>query len=112
MNYLLNEPVYHRLSPETKDLSRILETLKEAFDEIDKNQQKSDITENEGVKKLYQYNRDKAVEEVCMAMEWLRRNRPVWERSMRKYMFSTGRIDDPERSFFSEKQKSSVNIYW
>lgn len=111
MNYL-NEPVYYRLSAKTKDFSRILETLKEEFDNIDRNQQKLDITENESIKRIYQHNRDKAIEEVCMTMEWLRRNVLGWDESMHKYIFSSGKIDDPERSFDSEKQKSSVNIYW
>lgn len=111
MNYL-NEPVYYRLSAITKDFSRVLETLKEEFDNIDKNQQKLDITENESVRQIFLHNRDEAIEEVCMTFEWLRRNMHGWDESMHKYIFSSGKIDDPDQSSASGKQKSSINIYW
>jgi hypothetical protein len=111
MNYF-NEPAYYKLSAKTKDFSRILEALKEEFDNIDKNQQKMDITENDGIRQIYEHNRNEAIEEVCMTLEWLRRNMSEWDEKIRTYFFTSWKLDHPSESSIKDSKRSSINIYW
>ena len=111
MNYL-NEPIYYKLSTKTKDFSRVLETLKEGLDIIDRNQQQLDITENKSIKKIYEHNRDEAIEQVYMTMEWLRKNMPGWHEKMMKHLFSTDKPESKKKPSAHKEDESSINIYW
>jgi hypothetical protein len=84
-----HEPA-EKLTAETKDFSRALNSLKEEIDAVNWYQQRYDVTQDVALKKLLAHNRDEEIEHACMALEWLRRNMAGWDGELRKYLFQEG----------------------
>jgi len=101
-----------KLSEETKNFSRALNSLKEEIEAIDWYQQRVDATNDENLKEILAHNRDEEIEHACMALEWLRRNMPAWDNELKTYMFAEGNIAHLEEGE-AESQDSdnkSLNI--
>ena len=102
-----------KLSEETKNFTRALNSLKEEIEAIDWYQQRVDATDDENLKEILAHNRDEEIEHACMALEWLRRNMPAWDNELRTYLFTKGNIAHLEEEGENESRDSdnkSLNI--
>ncbi len=85
---------YHEdnLSEEAKDYHRILKSLMEEIEAVDWYNQRADVTTDPSVKGIVEHNRDEEIEHAAMALEWLRRNDPVWAEELETYLFTDAEI--------------------
>ena len=85
---------YHEdnLSEEAKDYHRILKSLMEEIEAVDWYNQRADVTTDPTVKGIVEHNRDEEIEHAAMAIEWLRRNDPVWAEELETYLFTQAEI--------------------
>ncbi len=86
-----HEPVEY-LDEKAKDIVRALNSLKEEVEAVDWYNQRVVSTKDEELKAIMAHNRDEEIEHVCMTLEWLRRNMPVWDEQLRTYLFTEGPI--------------------
>ena len=80
------------LSEEAKDYHRILKSLMEEIEAVDWYNQRADVTSDNTVKGIVEHNRDEEIEHAAMAIEWLRRNDPVWAEELETYLFTQTEI--------------------
>lgn len=90
-----HEPA-EELSPQARNFSRALNSLKEEIEAVDWYHQRVDLTEDESLQGIMAHNRDEEIEHACMTIEWLRRNMPGWDEELRTYLFSEGNITELE----------------
>ncbi len=90
-----HEPI-DKLSEETLNFSRALNSLKEEIEAVDWYHQRVDASENEQLKKIMAHNRDEEIEHACMTIEWLRRNMPAWDENLKEFLFTSGDITELE----------------
>jgi uncharacterized protein len=81
-----HEPV-EELSPEARDFSRALSSLKEEVEAIDWYHQRVETTKNEELKAILEHNRDEEIEHACKTIEWLRKNMPGWDEQLKKQIY-------------------------
>lgn len=96
-----------KLSEETKNISRVLNSLKEEVEAIDWYNQRVDATNDDEVKKILAHNRDEEIEHAVMTIEWLRRNMPGWDEELKIYLFTEMSIVDVEET--GQEQNSNDN---
>lgn len=77
-----------KLTKETLDYVRALNTLKEEIEAINWYQQRIDAAGDKQLQKILLHNRNEEMEHACMTLEWLRRNMEVWDRKLNKYLFT------------------------
>lgn len=104
-----HEPV-EELSEETRDITRALSSLKEEIEAVAWYQQRVDATDDEHLKKILEHNRDEEIEHACMALEWLRRNMPVWDEELRENLFKEGEIADHSNHGDTSDDNKSLGI--
>lgn len=75
------------LDEKTKDCTRALNSLKEEVEAVDWYNQRINTSIDDKLKSLMTHNRDEEIEHVCMILEWLRKNMPVWDEELRKNLF-------------------------
>lgn len=90
-----HEP-FEKLSEETKDFSRALNSMKEEIEAVDWYQQRLDVCSDQQLKKILKHNRDEEIEHTCMLMEWLRRNMDGWDEQLNTYINTTADITKVE----------------
>ncbi len=87
---------YHEpleLLPEAvRNLHRGLASLIEELEAIDWYQQRAAACSDEELKRVLLHNRDEEIEHAAMVLEWIRRNSPEFDRELRAYLFTDGRI--------------------
>ena len=93
------------LSPETRDFRRALNSLKEEIEAIDWYQQRIDSTKDEELKKIIEHNKLEEMEHAMMALEWLRRNMPGWDKKMRQYLLKKKDIVELEEDEVPAEQE-------
>ena len=81
-----------------RDLHRALTSLKEEIEAVDWYHQRVAACQDQSLKALLAHNRDEEIEHACMALEWLRRNMPVWDDMMRTYLFTEQPVTEIEES--------------
>lgn len=86
------------LSTFTKDYHRIIQSTIEELEAIDWYNQRAEAAGDPTAKAIMEHNRDEEIEHACMGLEWLRRNSPVWDEMMRKFLFTSGNIIVTESS--------------
>ncbi len=90
-----HEPV-EELSPQARDFSRALKSLKEEVEAIDWYHQRVVTTKDQELKEILEHNRDEEIEHACKTIEWLRKNMPVWDKELREQLFKGDEgSDDP-----------------
>lgn len=106
-----HEPV-EEISKDTRNFIRALNTLKEEVEAIDWYQQRLDAASNEELKNILTHNRDEEMEHACMALEWLRRNMPAWDKKMKTYLFTEGPLTEieEEKNENSSRKLESLDI--
>jgi uncharacterized protein len=86
------------LTPFTRDLHRAIRSLMEELEAVDWYQQRADATHDPDLKAILAHNRDEEKEHAAMVMEWIRRQDPVFDEQLRKYLFSSGSIVHQEEA--------------
>lgn len=86
----------NKLSEFTKDYHRIIQSTMEELEAIDWYNQRAEAANDPSAKEIMEHNRDEEIEHACMGLEWLRRNSPVWDEMMRKFIFTNSDIVSQE----------------
>ncbi len=81
-----------RLRPATIDRHRAITSIMEELEAVDWYDQRVDATDDPELAEILAHNRDEEKEHAAMAIEWLRRHDPVFDRHLRTYLFTTGNI--------------------
>ena len=76
------------LSIETRDMHRAIQSLVEELEAVDWYNQRVDACKDLELKAILAHNRDEEKEHAAMALEWIRRNDPVFEKELKDYLFT------------------------
>ena len=87
---------YGKMSEATLNFSRALKSLQEELEAVDWYNQRVEVTTDEQLRRILAHNRDEEIEHAMMALEYLRRINPVFDRHMRTYLFTEGDITEIE----------------
>src|SRR5437588_10467084 len=88
---------YEKMSEETLNFSRALKSLQEELEAIDWYNQRVEATKDEQLRRILAHNRDEEIEHAMMALEYLRRINPVFDKHMRTYLFTAASITEIEK---------------
>jgi ferritin-like protein len=80
------------MSEEVLNFSRALKSLQEELEAVDWYNQRVQATSDDQLKRILAHNRDEEIEHAMMALEYLRRINPVFDKHMRTYLFTEGDI--------------------
>ena len=83
---------YHKMSEEVLNFSRALKSLQEELEAVDWYNQRVQATTDDQLKRILAHNRDEEIEHAMMALEYLRRINPVFNKHMKTYLFTEGDI--------------------
>ena len=86
-----------QLRPETRDMHRAITSLMEELEAIDWYAQRIDATGDAELAAVLAHNRDEEKEHACMVLEWIRRHDPCFDAYLRRYLFSSGAIEEIEK---------------
>lgn len=104
MNF--HEPV-EKLSDETLEMRRGINSLIEELEAVDWYQQRIDASEDEELKKILAHNRDEEKEHAAMSLEWLRRRDKELDKQLKEYLFTEGSIAGHEHGHEKEEDNSN-----
>jgi ferritin-like protein len=93
----LHEPA-ELLDEATIDRHRAFTSLIEELEAIDWYDQRVHATRNPELASVLAHNRDDEKEHAAMALEWIRRQDPAFDKQLRLYLFTTGPITSVEDS--------------
>lgn len=85
-----------RLSQQTISFHQAIVSLMEELEATDWYRQRADDCEDEALKAILLHNMREEVEHAAMALEWLRRNSPDFDKQLRLYLFTEGDITRQE----------------
>lgn len=83
----LHEPA-ESLRPETIEMHRALASLIEELEAVDWYAQRVDASRDEALRAVLAHNRDEEKEHAAMTLEWIRRHDRVFDRMLRRYLFT------------------------
>lgn len=86
------------LSPEVRDQTRALTSLKEEIEAVDWYTQRAACCHSDELRAILIHNRDEEIEHACMTIEWLRRQLPAWDRQLSTYLFTKTPIVHSEQA--------------
>lgn len=104
-----HEPL-EQMGQETHHMTQALNSLKEEIEAIDWYNQRLAVAENDSLKAILEHNRNEEIEHACMAIEWLRRNMPMWDKHLHTYIFTVGDITNQEPEAEPEDEASGLKI--
>lgn len=87
---------YERMSEQALNFSRAIKSVQEELEAVDWYSQRAEATGDAQLRRILEHNRDEEIEHAVMALEYLRRNNAVFDRTMRTYLFTTGDITEIE----------------
>lgn len=91
------------LRPETLDMKRAIDSLREEFEAVDWYRQRADAAGDEELKKILIHNMEEELEHAAMLLEWIRQHNPKADEKLREYLFS----DSPHIAGKEEDMKKS-----
>lgn len=108
----------NQLSDFAKDYHRMIQSTMEELEAIDWYNQRAECATDSEAKAIMEHNRDEEVEHACMGIEWLRKNSPVWDTMLRKFLFQDDDIadneadstEDSQQEELAQMEKSGLNI--
>jgi ferritin-like protein len=86
-----HEPL-DRLSAETMDMHRAIQSLMEELEAVDWYNQRVDAATDPELKRILEHNRDEEKEHAAMVLEWIRRRDSKMDEELRKVLFTQGPI--------------------
>jgi uncharacterized protein len=84
------------LRVETRDLHRALASLIEEIGAVDWYGQRIDACGDAELASVLAHNRSEEIEHASMVLEWIRRRDPAFDHFLRRYLFTTGPIEEVE----------------
>jgi ferritin-like protein len=108
----LHEPA-ETLSPEIIDRHRAIASLMEELEAADWYDQRVHACSNEELRGILAHNRDEEKEHAAMVLEWLRRNDPVLDKHLKRFLFTEGPIvgrEEAGKSNGVERDTDSLGI--
>lgn len=85
-----------RLSKDTIAMHQAITSLMEELEAVDWYRQRADDCDDPQLKAILLHNMKEEIEHAVMALEWIRRNSPDFDKEMKEYLFSTGDIVEKE----------------
>ena len=82
------------LSAATKDMHRAIVSLMEELEAIDWYGQRVDAVGADDLKSILGHNRDEEKEHAAMLLEWIRRQDPVFDKYLKRFLFTDTPITD------------------
>jgi ferritin-like protein len=92
-----HEPL-DKLKPQTVDIHRAIVSLMEELEAIDWYRQRVDAASDDHLRAILEHNMNEEIEHATMVLEWLRRNIPTFDKTLRTYLFTTGDVTQIESS--------------
>jgi ferritin-like protein len=89
---------YDRLDEATLNFSRAVKSVQEELEAVDWYNQRAAVTNDPQLRRILEHNRDEEIEHAMMALEYLRRINPAFDKHMRTYLFTEGDILEIEES--------------
>lgn len=86
-----HEPI-DRLSAETMDMHRAIQSLMEELEAVDWYNQRIDAATDPELKRILVHNRDEEKEHAAMVLEWIRRRDGKLDHELREALFKDGPI--------------------
>ena len=84
------------LSAKTRDLHRAFCTLVEELEAIDWYLHRLEVSEDQELKDMMRHNQNEEYEHAAMALEYLRRRLPAFDKQLRQYLFTEAPITEIE----------------
>ena len=76
------------MKPETLDMKRAIDSLKEELEATDWYNQRIDACNDENLRKILQHNADEEKEHAAMLIEWIRQHDGKFAEELKDYIFS------------------------
>ena len=86
-----HEPI-EKLSIETMDMHRAVQSLMEELEAVDWYNQRVDACTDPELKRILAHNRDEEKEHAAMVLEWVRRHDPKMDHELKENLFKSGPI--------------------
>lgn len=86
-----HEPI-DELSDETRDMHRAVVSLMEELEAIDWYNQRVNACRDPDLRAVLQHNRDDEKEHAAMALEWIRRHDPAFDKELREWLFTDKKL--------------------
>ncbi len=102
-----HEP-YEQLSGRARDMHRALTSLVEELEAIDWYAQRADVTSDAELRRVLLHNREEEIEHAMMNLEWIRRNDPKFDETIRTYLLTDVPIVEIEEGI-RDKPSSATN---
>ena len=83
---------YSHMSDHARNFSRAIKSVQEELEAVDWYNQRVEVTKDDQLRRILAHNRDEEIEHAMMALEYLRRINPVFDKHMRTYLFTEGDI--------------------
>lgn len=77
-----------KLSDETLDMKRAIDSLKEELEAVDWYNQRADACSDENLKKIFIHNANEEKEHAAMILEWINQHDSHFAKELKKYLFS------------------------
>jgi ferritin-like protein len=102
-----HEP-YEQLSGPARDMHRALVSLIEELEAIDWYAQRAEVTGDEELRGVLLHNRAEEIEHAMMNLEWIRRNDPKFDATIRTYLLTDVPITEIEEAEKDGEDKPSA----
>lgn len=97
MSTSLHEPA-EKLTEKTINFHRAMLSLIEELEAVDWYTQRAEACTDAQLQAVLKHNRDEEIEHASMTLEWIRRNAPKFDESLRLYLFKSGDITAKEEA--------------
>ena len=87
---------YDKMSEAARNFSRAVKSVQEELEAVDWYNQRAGATRDRQLRAILEHNRDEEIEHAMMALEYLRRINPVFDKHMKTYLFTKGEITEIE----------------
>jgi len=102
----LHEPS-DELAAHTIEMHRAIVSLIEELEAVDWYNQRSEACKDAQLQAVLRHNRDEEIEHATMTLEWIRRNFPKFDQTLKLYLFTKGDITAIEEEANEGKNDSS-----
>lgn len=82
-----HEPI-DEISNDTRDMHRAISSLMEELEAVDWYNQRVDACKDSDLKAILAHNRDEEKEHAAMALEWIRRKDPTFDKELKDFLFT------------------------
>lgn len=96
-----------QLTPHTIDIHRAIVSLMEELEAVDWYNQRADACKDPQLQGVLRHNRDEEIEHASMVLEWIRRNLPKFDETLKTYLFTQGDITAIEKNAESGKEETA-----